>query len=279
MPSFSQRHGYEPMEMPFQRSEVDAELRTKLWNVLSLGIWNHWQPVSEWHSRNRESEQIEQMVRRLWIHFFNRDLDHLPSFKRSYESKGAYDVMKAFFFECQWHQVYSFLEEIAADRSKLFTAELREFINSGLEHRNAAYRFVGSQIAEITSEHEIAAIEAGQRDASDPVREHLQAALRMLSDRAAPDYRNSIKESISAVEAACRIATGMPKATLSDALRRIPNLHSALAQGFDKIYGYTSDANGIRHSLTDQQTNTYGEAKFMLVACSGFISYLKTAAK
>jgi hypothetical protein len=101
----------------------------------------------------------------------------------------------------------------------------------------------------------------------------------MLSDKEKPDYRNSIKESISAVESACRLVTGLPKATLSDALKRVPNLHPALALGFDKIYGYTNDAEGIRHSLTtDQAANTYTEAKFMLVACSAFVSYLQSAA-
>ena len=84
---------------------------------------------------------------------------------------------------------------------------------------------------------------------------------------------------MSAVEAACRLATGMPKATLSDALKRIPNLHGALGVGFDKIYGYASDSQGIRHSLTEQASNTFAEAKFMLVACSGFVSYLKASAK
>ena len=278
MPNFGQRHGYEPMTMPFQRESVDEALRTKLWNILSVAIWDQWEPVNEWHNRSAAAGQIEEMTRRLWLHFFNSDLDGLPKFK-SY-GKGAYDVMKRFFLTCPWHSVYSFLEALANDRSKLFTPALRDFINDALERHNAAYRFVGSTIAEITSEHEIAAIEEAQRSAPGPVRVHLQSALRMLSDREKPDYRNSIKESIQAVESACRLVAKMPKATLSDALKKIPNLHPALAQGFDKIYGYTSDAQGIRHSLTEQAVpNTYGEAKFMLVACSGFVSYLQAAAK
>jgi hypothetical protein len=279
MPNFAQRHGYEPMKMPFQREAVDNELRTKLWNVLSACIWDHWEPASEWRSQSDAARRIQDMTKRLWIHLFNRDLDTLPEFKSSYGKKGAYDVMKHFFFTCPWYNVYTFLEELAQDRSNLLRDEARQWIDAELERHNAAYRFVGTTITEITSEHEIAAIETAQEIAPDPVREHLRAALRMLSDREMPDYRNSIKESISAVESACRVATGMPKGTLSDALKRIPNLHPALALGFDKIYGYASDANGIRHSLTERPTNTYGEAKFMLVACSGFVSYLQIAAK
>jgi hypothetical protein len=102
------------------------------------------------------------------------------------------------------------------------------------------------------------------------VRLHLEAVLRMLSDRAKPDYRNSIKESISAVEAACRLATGDKSATLGKALKQIPHLHPALEKGFLAIYGYTSDHSGIRHSLLGEATNDYAEAKFMLVDLLGF---------
>ncbi len=266
--------------MPFQREGVDAALRTKLWNILAIGIWNHWEPVSDWSSRDPMSAQIENLTRRLWINFFNRDLDTLPEFQLSYSSdSSAYGKLKDYFFKCPWYRVYTFLEELAEDPSGLLNDGLRDWINAELERHNAAYRFIGKTIAEITSEHEIAAIESADSDADQPVREHLRTALRMLSDRESPDYRNSIKESISAVESACKAMTGLPKATLSDALKNMPDLHPALRQGFEKIYGWSSDADGIRHALTDEAKNTYAEAKFMLVACSGFVSYLKSFSK
>ena len=51
-------------------------------------------------------------------------------------------------------------------------------------------------------------------------------------------------------------------------------LHGALKKGFSSLYGYTSDADGIRHALLDESTTNFEDAKFMLVACSGFINYL-----
>jgi hypothetical protein len=101
----------------------------------------------------------------------------------------------------------------------------------------------------------------------------------MLSDREAPDYRNSIKESISAVESACRLVTGNKVATLADALKKVSNLHPALSRAFTQLYGFTSDASGIRHSLTDEPNITYADAKFMLVACAAFASYLKASVR
>ena len=43
----------------------------------------------------------------------------------------------------------------------------------------------------------------------------------MFSDREALDYRNAVKESISAVEPICRSVSGMSSATLGDALKKV----------------------------------------------------------
>ena len=135
----------------------------------------------------------------------------------------------------------------------------------------------------MTSEEEIIAVEEAlsTSDSLQPVRIHLKTALDLFSDRKNPDYRNSIKESISAVEALCRIITGNPKATLGDALREVEKkveLHGALKGAFEKLYGYTSDEGGIRHSLLDESTLNFEDAKFMLVCCSAFINYLASKA-
>ena len=53
------------------------------------------------------------------------------------------------------------------------------------------------------------------------VSKHLKRALELYTDREAPDYRNSIKESISAVESMVRTITSEPKASLSKALKVI----------------------------------------------------------
>ncbi len=62
---------------------------------------------------------------------------------------------------------------------------------------------------------------------------HLQRGLELYADRESPDYRNSIKESISAVESMARIVAENPKATLGDALKTIEkrgSLHHACNQ-------------------------------------------------
>src|SRR5690606_8722681 len=114
-------------------------------------------------------------------------------------------------------------------------------------------------LAPITGEEEISAIEKALaiHDKYKPVRLHVSQALRLLSDKARPDYRNSIKESISAVESICAIITDNSKATLGQALKLIGRehgLHEALKSSFNSLYGYTSDADGIRHALLEEDT-------------------------
>ncbi|HUW95471.1 MAG TPA: hypothetical protein VMW58_06760 [Anaerolineae bacterium] len=73
--------------------------------------------------------------------------------------------------------------------------------------------------------------------------------------------------------------SGDEKATLGQALKQIEKqaeLHGALKGAFEKLYGYTSDADGIRHAfgLLEEPNLRSEDAKFMLVACSAFVNYL-----
>lgn len=272
MPKFSEKYGYSSTDKIFQREVLNDELRVAIWNILKISIWDEYDFEHEYYSE--VTKKINFLIKRIWIHFFNRDLDRLPRFQR--HEQGAYVELKKYFYESDWFKAYDFLEFIANDPTGLLSQKAIDWINDILEKYNAAYRFINTSIVEITDKNEIQAIEDALVHPEKPVREHLNSALNMLSDKEAPNYRNSIKESISAVEAACRTLTGNKSATLGDALKKVDNLHPAMKQAFDKLYGYTSDASGVRHSLLDEDTTTYADAKFMLVTCSAFVSYLNT---
>lgn len=57
-------------------------------------------------------------------------------------------------------------------------------------------------------------------------------------------------------------------------LERSKKLHPALRSAFSSLYGYTSDADGIRHALLDAERLTKADARFMLVCCSAFVNYV-----
>ena len=277
MPSFSQRLGYKPVEKIFQRERMDEALRVRLWNLLKLHVWNRFARAR--HSESENARDVERLVKHIWFNHLGWDLDAIPSMATTYSfSNGAYQSLKGYFSACKWFEAYDFLEVVSEFNSDLLGNRGRVALNDALTLENSAYRFVGKNIVEVTDKTEINAIEDGLSDAHSLVKQHLEAALRMLSDRASPDYRNSVKESISAVESACKLVTGNSKATLGDALKRIESLHPSFSKAFQALYGYTSDASGIRHALVEEPVVSYADAKFMLVTCAAFVSYLKVAA-
>ena len=86
-----------------------------------------------------------------------------------------------------------------------------------------------------------------------------------------------MKEAISAVEAAVRYVTGKKTVGVAKPLKSLQeeySFHPAFRDGFEKLYAFTSDSNGIRHSLLDEPNLTQADARYMLIACSAFSNYL-----
>ena len=105
---------------------------------------------------------------------------------------------------------------------------------------------------------------------------HLRNASECINAR---DWAGSVRESIHAVESVARQLDPAASRTLQPALtslERSGTLHPALKEAFNKLYGYTSDEQGVRHALLDRPDHNVGmdEALFMLSACASFASYL-----
>ncbi len=235
----------------------------------------YWDEAGHTHLLKNDRE-IYPLIRDLWLDYFKLPIDTI-----SWNWDGAHTYIREYFFKCDWFEVYDFAQFIANNYGSSSTNELfMKYSNSILEREVSGWRFIGGEIAPITSEEEIAEIEKALVSTSSlkPVATHIKTALDFLSDKKTPDYRNSIKESISAVEAICRLITGKDDATLGQALKVIKDkitVHPALEEAFSNLYGYTSNADGIRHSLLDEPDIDFEDAKFMLVSCSAFINYLK----
>jgi hypothetical protein len=136
---------------------------------------------------------------------------------------------------------------------------------------------MAGRVTDIISPEEIHEVAQAASAAPDPVRTHLDASIRYLSIAEKRDYRNSVKESISAVESLCRLAGG---SSLDKGLRQLKKkieIHPALEQAFIKLFGYTCDRGGVRHALTEKDNVSSAEARFMLVCCSAFVNYVKAS--
>ena len=269
MKTFSERRGIKPVSEIIQIDSMNEALRNSLWNSLDVALWSTDNFLYSQHGQ----PHIEHLSRSLWFHYFKKPIDSRPD-----RTSKILAAIREYFFSCQWNEVYDVLEFIVSER-KRSTPRLAEFLNAILERELSGYRFVAGHLADVTSQEEIAMIEEAARDSRFAgVSAHIDRALELYADRENPDYRNSIKESISAVESIARVVSGSQKATLGDALKTIEKtgqLHPALKEGFLKLYGYTSNEQGIRHAMLDEPNLTAADARYFLVSCSSFVNYLK----
>lgn len=265
---FSQRKGIKPGKSVIQIDNMDNDLRNSLWNALALCFWNH---ISDFNYLLNDRTFISN----IWVYHFKEPLDSLSNIWSNVQRaiKRQYDNLK-------WYEVYDFIEYVANTHySNIDNKKFIKLCNSFLESELSAYRFVGYKITQITSQEEISEIEEAL-NISKPFKTvsiHINRALALFSDKKSPDYRNSIKESISSVEAICKLITKKEKPDLGQALKILENkigLHPALKKAFNNLYGYTSNDKGIRHALLEEAELYPEDAKFMLISCSAFVNYL-----
>lgn len=201
MQLFSHRKGLKPLKKAIQFEALDEVIRAKLWSVISAmtleqyveqGIYRRSVPTT--------NQIIEDLFKLIWLHSFSQPVDETPDFR------SAYEIVKTYFFKTSWNEVLDLLELISKNIPEDWQDGFRDSINYFLESESCAYRFVGLEIRELTDETELSEV-AHAFEANKNVAEHLKKALDFLSTRGKPDYRNSIKESISAVEAICRLKT------------------------------------------------------------------------
>jgi hypothetical protein len=263
---FSERKGYKEVSRIVQIDGISDDLRTSLWNILYLFVWDS----NEFKNHN-ETKNYYGFALFFWHNYFKMQIDTMPR-----DHSSIVSFIRRYFFQSEWCDVYDFLEFTL---NYFDNEKLNDYINDILLKELSGYRFINGVITDITNKQEIEMLENALTDEDFPnVKAHLHRALELLSDRKNPDYRNSIKESISAVEGIAKEIAQKPKAELAEALKEIESkgkLHGAMKKAFLSLYGYTSDANGIRHALMEEPNLTADDAKFFLLTCTSFINYLK----
>jgi hypothetical protein len=269
---FSQRIGKKPVRETLQVDSIDQSLYNRLWNLVLNTVFDKL--------KSQPSRGPQTVCDHIWTEFFGERVDETPPYYSKYKRDFESYFKEKFFDQLQWYEIYDLLEFLSDLDSRALKTGFMDKCNSVLKRELSAYRLIDNNVVKTTSEEEISAIETAINDSSrfSSVNTHLRTALEHLSNRENPDYRNSIKESISAVEAICAIIVKDDSVTLGAAIKVIEKnfkLHKALKSAFSSLYGYTSDSSGIRHALLEDDVEvTFEDAKFMLVSCSAFINYL-----
>jgi hypothetical protein len=274
MKRFSERLGIVDSTPLLQTDGMSDALRNSLWNYLhSLfkSEHNYWIPLAKW---------IAQFFRKVPV-------DELP-----YDDHRCRQWVKAYFLSLKWHEVYDLIEFVVDNYRKIIRypdrdrQQLEHTFNAILEIEHSGYRFTAGILAPISNPAETTevsgAVEMTARAGLDGAHKHLQTALALLAKKPEPDYRNSIKESISAVESIARVLGKEDSQGLAGALDELAKkaaIHGALKAGFVKLYGYSSDEDGIRHAILDESPVGFDEAKYMIVSCSAFVNYIISKAQ
>ena len=272
---FSERHGYKAPAPMLEEQELPEDLRNCIWNVLS-DIY-----FSDIGDSIRGYSGTFNALSKYLRHFFFK----MPIDDRSYSSANEQKFFRTLYFGLQFPKFYDFLEAMASDEvesiyRKYGQRRRHPFVmrcNAVLEQERACFRFVSDLLAPITNEEEMA--EVTKAAATDEAGSHIHNAIALYRDRLSPDYRNSVKESVSAVEATYRRLTGKEHKDIGTAIAEMErdglHLPKPLKNGFTAIYGWSSGKDGIRHALmADARTVSEAEARLMLVMCSAYVNYL-----
>lgn len=281
---FSERIGKPTCVTTIQLNEFDDHTRTQISNQLfklldfifsnqnkySVGMYQD--PASNMGSDFCKALRADVLGYSVFLHSFDiirwdREFDRIDNVIAQAPYNEVLDVIEYCYY---W---------VTHRSDPLIKTTWKNAFNMLFRQEYVGYRFVSDQIVPITDELEISEIEQACKTPFDGARAQLQKALGFLSDRENPDYKNCIKESISAVEATCRIITEKDSATLGEALKLLAKhglkLHPCLNSGIDKLYSYACDQGGVRHAEHEAESIvTFEEAKFMMVTCSAIVNYL-----
>ena len=266
--TFSQRYEYEPLPEPMRLEFLSKDLRRVLCNVVHVLLFVD--------SSTLKCDKSLFFVRVLG-RYFKQPEDEIRTLPAD-----IYEIFKRVLFDDPFNRVLDLIEFIVNDISAYRI--LAEEIQTLFEEHSAAYYLDLSQhrymfFPRCNKEQGDATVEAIntiQENGMDASVSHLRQAAAHINTK---QYGDSIADSIHAVESVAR-SIDKKASTLGQALKNLEKLglqvHHALKEGFEKLYGYASDEQGIRHARIDKDSPEIGldEAMFMFGACASFAAYL-----
>ncbi len=268
--TFSQAHGYEPLPTMLKLAELPPKARVRIANVFR----SHVENSMNYRGVPYVVDPMATISRDLHMHHYVRPLQEWNANKSTVvlqfeiASKQRFNL---FFDVIQFVLCHPECPQtLIQDMKRAFTdSRLAYFIDDSSP----------PTIMPAVTAEEGQAIKSSMRKLAsarlDGAAAHLRKSSECINRR---EWADSVRESIHAVESvALQIDS---KATrLKDALQLLEKrveFHPALEQAILKLYGYTSNEQGIRHALLDSEEARVGvdEAVFMFGACASFASYL-----
>lgn len=280
---FSERMGYTKPKDVIQYDSIDDDLKNDLWNL----YYGNYLEAAEYQEIYLLPANLKTYFKKLWTDFIKKKINEIPE-----QAYTFIKLVEADFFDSTkaWYFIYDLIEYTfntfefhRIDDKSYFNHQIESQLNSILEKNLSGYRFINKQFVPITNDQEIASINEASNNNTEykTISSHLNKALELLSDKKTPDFSNSIKESISAIESYFKVFFNNPNIKFGDALNNLEHAHGLdkqIKESINKIYAFSNNVGAIRHALKPGETPDkikLAEAKYMLVTCSAFINYLK----
>ncbi len=267
---FSQHMGLEKKEL--QTNSMDNDLRMRIWNVMYKFYFDQ---SCFYNNRHKNIKFVHEPITKSQI--FSKIFDSI--FKEDASNYLHITDVKDRFSKIKWYKVYDLVDFMLLN-FPLNTDALRDELNRVLKEESAGYRIGDNKVIPITNKLEMDEVSKAQHTAMDEINKHVRSSVALLSNKESPDPPNAIKEAISAVEALCRKISGDNNASLGQALCKIKEKRPKLIDGHleeavKKLYKFSNDSSGVRHSHAEGKTQvSFDEAKFMVVVCSAIVNYL-----
>jgi len=215
-------------------------------------------------ARKDSEEILNQLPWQKVYDFCERLHNHLAQEVRQYNSYGD-----------QYETVRSI-----GDVKAFIASELqRLFLEEGL-----AFEFRDGTVQRRGRRHTVERVSRAEVVLGDPrlvhAGKHYSKALQFFRDPAKPDYENTVKEAVCAVEAAGKALFPQAKAaTLGDLTKWLSGndaslLPKALGQTFNGLYGFRSGGEGVGHGGATGGAATSEVAEYVLAVAASQIIFL-----
>ena len=269
--TFSQREGKALLPEPMQPEHLPQKFRQLVWQAIATEIVN----IS---SNNKGN--IYSIIDSYQFDIRGQFHDEIEEWS---EEDYYFDFCKEWIRDESYHEVLTFIEFIL--RNEDCSEDLRKGLLDTFEKAPIAYFIddkdglptIMPRVNREAGEAAQQAIETLRKNNLEGATTHLRQAAEDINERR---YAHSIANSIHAVESVARRIDPKAGKFLGPALDSLEQAgllkHRALKEAFKKLYGYTSDEQGIRHALLDKDSADVGldEAMFMFGACASFAAYL-----
>lgn len=247
--SFSERNNIEKLSEEIQLKKLDDRTRIGI-----LNMWSKFYEDVKWRSMLNNTNR-KDILRLIITNVYNQPASTWSLLK---ETIVLNEVEKTIRYD-KYNKVFDLLEYTISMFHSLKMGSTYRYgyqnnnyfsqLNKLFEQEFVGYRFIDNKISKISDPIEVKSINDTFSVSYDTVKGHILKANVFLSDRDNPDYQNSIKESLSALEALAQIITGIngAGATLGKMLKKLEDdgiISGAMKSGFSALYGFASEGKG-----------------------------------